>query len=428
MFRIGDRNGRLYYLTVEAMTSEDAGAFTRLCKERIFVSRTRNPANRRPMHRTSYMMWHVRLGHANVETVCRTLKGAGIEFDFRNCEVICPVCQLVNARRRTIRRVTHSPPKEQFGYRLAEDVFQLPVESVTRMRYASFMIDVYTGFCWIMLMRRKSEAPFKVTSLIDSLEATHAIKVVQVQSDRGELYRGHFPKWAQGHRPNVIEQIRSPADLQDFNGAVERPQGIVRARAAAMLVSSHLPMSFYMYALRYACDVWNAIVHTNRDVSPYELVYGKQDDVRRLQPFGCLVFVQISKESRKTRKVPKLQKALPGIFLGYAGETIILVYFFNTRQVREEYHVRFSPSIFPGLRLKTEHLRPNLTIEQGERFDNAPVDDPRDELHEPARPSELMERDGERVSPEEFDGVLEFEESDNGNFCAHIQITIGTIC
>ena len=206
----------------------------------------------------------------------------------------------------------------------------------------------------------------------------HSIKIVQVQSDRGELYRGHFPEWAANHRPNPIIQIRSPADVQDFNGVVERPQGIVRARAAAMLVHSKLPMSFYTCALQYASAIWNATIHTDCSKTPHELVFGNRDDVRRLQPFGCLVFVQIPKEARSKRGVPKLHKALPGVFLGYTGETIIKVYFFNTRTVREEYHVRFCPRRFPGLHLRSEHLSLDLESEPL-NVDSISGDEPHDD-------------------------------------------------
>src|SRR5262249_15974721 len=150
-----------------------------------------------------------------------------------------------------------------------------------RKRYASFVIDVYTKYTWIMFTRRKSEVPRKVTELLSKLEAQYSIQIVQVQSDRGELYRGHFPEWAARHAPNPIVQIRSPADVHDFNGIVERPQGLVRVKAAAMLVHSKLPKHFYIYALEYACTVWNATVHTNQSVTPYELVHGRRDNVLR---------------------------------------------------------------------------------------------------------------------------------------------------
>jgi hypothetical protein len=80
-----------------------------------------------------------------------------------------------------------------------------------------------------------------------------------------------------------------------------------------------------------------------------------------------LVFVYVTKKHRPKR-LSAYQKAEPGIFLGYRGTRVALVYKYRTRKVHEEYHVTYCESEFPGLKLEPNDLNPLLSKEAWAKY------------------------------------------------------------
>jgi len=81
-----------------------------------------------------------------------------------------------------------------------------------------------------------------------------------------------------------------------------------------------------------------------RNISPYQVLFGKTPNYTQLKPFGCLCFA-----STLTRNRDKLMpRALPGVFLGYPfSQKGYKVLNLQTGQVIVSRDVKFSETIFP---------------------------------------------------------------------------------
>jgi hypothetical protein len=339
--KIGNRVGNLYYLEIAPT-------------HRALVIR---PDYRRPSRSKTFLEWHCILGHAGKKQVCDTLEAAGIHFDFRKDPTQCSVCGLANFKRRKIGDSQRLFPPTRFLHTVGEDLFDTPCETYYRHNYGLFIIDRYSSFPWVIWVRNKSDAPEAFIQFMTDLEAMHEQSLLILVADRGEMDCSQIAEWSEAHRPNCVKCYYSPADTQAFNGVTERPSGIYRARTISMLTTAHLPNRFYNFAMDYAIDIGRAIVPT-MGISPFEKVFNRLDDYSRFHPFGCLVAVFVPKNLRPKRVKRKFHKAEAGIFLGYKGQRIILVYKFRTHQVHDEFHVRFCDNEYPGLSIRENHLTP----------------------------------------------------------------------
>jgi len=350
LMHIGHKAGHLYYLDI-MNTPPTAQRVTKR------LDSNQNGEFKAKQNRLSYMEWHFRLGHASHDILTRTLRSHGISFNFSKDEITCPVCQLANFRKPNVSPAERTATR--FLETLAEDTFPLEVETYYRAKYCIFIIDAFTRYAWALWAHSKDQIPQLFIQLCTQLETRYSLPIIEIRSDGGELACKEIQNFCETHKPNVIDFKPSPAHSQAVNGMVERSLGIYRARASSMLTTATLPARFFNFAMDYSIAIGRVLASTDR-VTPYELVHHVKPNYQRFHAFGCLVAVYVPKKYRSAW-IPHYHKAEPGIFLGYKGTRVILVYKFRTRRIHSDVYVRFCDTIFPGLSLQPHHLNPFLT-------------------------------------------------------------------
>jgi hypothetical protein len=400
---IGRRMGNLYYMNIGEMENEGRPytAKTALSKGETDV------LYKGPSKRTPYLTWHVKLGHVNPAKVMKTLRDAGIGFDFSKEDTTCQICQRIAMRRLPYSGSATRPTK--ILQKICEDTFELEVPTLEGYRYCSYLIDVATYKKWLIFLKSKADAPKEIIKLIKTLEVQHKSVVETVQTDGGELNCQMFREFCNNHEPNVIDFRMSPPHTQALNGFVERHIGIDKDRAGCMLAQANLPGRFIKYALEYAVYVGNLVHNPLLNKTPMEALTGRKPDQKHykaLHLFGCLVFSFVPKGLRGKR-LGAYQKAEPGIFLGYEGKGIVRVWKHRTKTVHSEYHVAFCETEFPGLKLEDRHLNHLLNQIDWEEKDN-------DDLPQPAIARGQEEEDDEQeISIPETREVQEEQEDDD---------------
>ena len=84
----------------------------------------------------------------------------------------------------------------------------------------------------------------------------------------------------------------------------------------AMLSESHLPASFWGEALSAQIHVWNRLPTSSlKGITPFEAWFKRKPDVSHLRVFGCLAYVFIQKDKRKSLQ-PHMEQC---VFIGYSG-------------------------------------------------------------------------------------------------------------
>ena len=412
---IGRRMGNLYYMTIGE--PEEKGS-TFAAKTALSKDETEVPS-RGPSKRTSYMTWHVKLGHVNPTKVMKTLRDAGIGFDFSKENTTCQICQRIAMRRLPYSGSATRPTK--ILQKICEDTFELEVPTLEGHRYCSYLVDVATYKKWLIFLKSKADAPKEIIKLLKTLEVQHKSVVETVQTDGGELNCQEFREFCNNHEPNVIDFRMSPPHTQALNGFVERHIGIDKDRAGCMLAQANLPGRFIKYALEYAVYVGNLVHNPLLNKTPMEALTGRKPDQKHykaLHLFGCLVFSFVPKGLRGKR-LGAYQKAEPGIFLGYEGKGIVRVWKHRTKAVHNEYHVAFCETEFPGLKLEDRHLNPLLNqIDWEEKNDlSQPAiargqeeEDHEQEISKPETQTVQEEQDDDFL----YDGTIQLNPDENG--------------
>lgn len=82
------------------------------------------------------------------------------------------------------------------------------------------------------------------------------------------------------------------ADASNQNGPVEQSHQTIGNALRSMLSGAGLDAKFWPYAFKHFLRITNALRSAGRDLSPYEMTQGRQDDFTRFRTFGARVWVR----------------------------------------------------------------------------------------------------------------------------------------
>ena len=106
-----------------------------------------------------------------------------------------------------------------------------------------------------------------------------------VRSDGGTEYLGEF-------RNFLIEQgithQQGPPYRKHIPPEAERSHRTILNWGRANHYASKLPMKYYNEAQKFAAHLFNVVVHSGANKSPWELMLGKPYDFDKIRPFGCV--------------------------------------------------------------------------------------------------------------------------------------------
>ena len=262
----------------------------------------------------NYDTWHKRLGHPSKNVLKHTLehtKGFDEKVVFPSTNPICPGCTQGKMHNKSfpISNKRASKPLEL----IHADLLELPIESYHRKKWCLMLLDDYSSFAHMALLRSKSETLTAVQSYIKLMENQHDIKVKYFRSDRGGEFKSHeFDKYLAN---KGIFREQSAPHIHQQNGRAERLNDTILEKAESMRLDSSCPKSWWEFAFETAIHVYNhtPLRRTNWK-TPYENLTNKKPDIHYLRIFGCLAWVLIPKEIRKDKLAPRSE---PMTFIGY---------------------------------------------------------------------------------------------------------------
>ncbi|KXJ80258.1 hypothetical protein RP20_CCG025870 [Aedes albopictus] len=174
------------------------------------------------------------------------------------------------------------------------------------------MIDDYSRFCVVFLLKSKSEAASKIEEYVRWTENIFGRKVRVVRSDGGGEYIAESLQdfyRAEGIRT----QFSTPYSPQS-NGIAERKNRTLQEMANCMLLDAGLPKRYWGEAIMTAAFIQNRLPSRATDRTPFELWTGSKPDFSRFRVFGCEAYVYVPDAKRK--KFDAKSKKLT--FVGYS--------------------------------------------------------------------------------------------------------------
>jgi len=144
------------------------------------------------------------------------------------------------------------------------------------------------------------------------------------------------------------------------NGVAERANRTMSDDITAMLSELRLPASFWGEALSAQIHIWNRLPTSSlKGMTPFEAWFKQKPDVSHLHVWGCLAYVFVQKDKRKSLQ-PHMEQC---IFVGYpSGYKGYKFYNPKTKKFIISECAKFDERMFPGLSGITASTKIDLTV------------------------------------------------------------------
>ncbi|PKU71260.1 Retrovirus-related Pol polyprotein from transposon TNT 1-94 [Dendrobium catenatum] len=289
------------------------------------------------------LSWHRRLGHPNQKTVAAISKSFP-SLCISSLKSLCNACALSKSHRLPF---FSSENVSSFPLELIHmDVWgPSPVASNDGFRYFLVLIDDYTKYTWVYLLKQKNEVSSFLVNFINYIEKQFNTAVHTLRSDGGtEFNNSHLKNFTLSR--GITHQFSCPYTPQQ-NGVSERKIRHISETARTLLLDANLPSYLWSAAVLTAVFLINYLPSPNTNfTSPHQLLFKTPPDYTILRPFGCRCYPW-TRFSAPHKLAPR---SIPCIFLGYStSHKGYKCYHPSTNKTIISRHVRFDKSLFPFL-------------------------------------------------------------------------------
>jgi transposase InsO family protein len=282
-------------------------------------------------------LWHFRLGHASNSRL--QIMQQMYPSIVLNKECVCDVCHLAKQKHLSYP-LSHSHASKCLEL-LHMDIWG-PYTTATMHGHKYFLtiVDDYSRFTWVILLKGKNEVTSQVQNFITMVETQFESKVKILRSDNGPEF-----SLASFYASKGIVHQTSCVYTPQQNGRVERKHQCILNIARALLIQSKLPPKFWGYAVLHSVYLMNRMPSMAiKGQLPYQLLFKELPDLSMLKVFGCLCYTS-THEAKRTKLDHRSFKC---VFLGYkAGMKGFTVLALHNGALLTSRHVQFEELIFP---------------------------------------------------------------------------------
>jgi transposase InsO family protein len=259
-------------------------------------------------------LWHARYSHVNFHALKKLADKEMVNDmpQIDHIERVCDGCLVGKQHRASFPAVSSfraTGPLELLHGDLCG-----PISQATNAgkKYFLLLVDDFSRFMWIVLIRTKDEAFEAFLKVKAATEMELQLQVRSLCTNRGgEFISREFSAYCE--EKGIKRFITAPYSPQP-NGVVERRNQTVVAMARSLLKSKNLPNMFWGEAVTTAVYLLNrALTKSVTHKTPYEVFYGRKPNVAHLRTFGCIGHVK-----KATPHLTKLQDhIMKMVFIGY---------------------------------------------------------------------------------------------------------------
>ncbi|GKA44003.1 retrovirus-related pol polyprotein from transposon TNT 1-94 [Tanacetum coccineum] len=242
--------------------------------------------------KTKSWLWHHRLSHLNFGTINK-LANDGLARGIPRLKLqkdhLCSACALGKSNKSSHQPKAKDTNQEKL-YLLHMDLCApMRVTSINGKMYILVIVDDYSRFTWVRLLRTKDEAPEAIIKCIKNIQVCLNATIRNVRTDNGtefvnQTLREFYENVGILHQTSVA---RTPQQ----NGVIERQNQTLVEAACTMLIFSKAPLFLWAEAINTACYTQNrSLIRRRYNKTPYELMQDKKLDLSFLHVFGALCY------------------------------------------------------------------------------------------------------------------------------------------
>ena len=98
-------------------------------------------------------------------------------------------------------------------------------ESLGGKRYIMVVVDDFTRYTWVILLRSKSDAPEHIETLCTRLQNEKSLKIDRIQSDNGKEFENSYME-SFCTKSSISQEFSAPITPQQ-NSVVERKNKVI---------------------------------------------------------------------------------------------------------------------------------------------------------------------------------------------------------
>lgn len=268
-------------------------------------------------HERCQHTWHRRLGHRDPDVLRRIAAEDLVSgFTLHDCgaRIVCECCLKGKFSRKPFPPVTTrktSQPLELIHTDLCG-----PMENATPSgnRYLMTLIDDFSRYTTVYLLKKKSEASSKIQQFVRSVQNSFGRKPLVIRSDGGGEYVSRELREfyeAEG----IKAQYTTPYSPQQ-NGVAERRNRYLQEMAICMLTDAGLEKLYWGEAVMTAAYLQNRLPSRVVAKTPFELWTGRKPKFDHIRVFGCDAYVHVPDVKRSKLD----EKSIKLTFVGYSEE------------------------------------------------------------------------------------------------------------
>lgn len=267
---------------------------------------------KRPIDFSHTYLWHLRLGHINLDRISRLVKDGPLSS--LKVEAL-PTCESCLEGKMTKRPFPIKGNRTSDVLELIHSDLCGPMSVQARGGFEYFVTftDDYSRYGYIYLLRRKSECFEKFKEFKAVTEKQHGKYIKSLRSDRGGEYLSReFIAYLT--EQGITSQLSAPGMPQQ-NGVAERRNRTLMEMVRSMMSYSDLPISFWGYAIETAAYILNLVPSKSVPKTPTELWTGRKPSLRHVRMWGCPAHVLKGKADKLDSKTDLC------FFIGYPRGT-----------------------------------------------------------------------------------------------------------
>jgi hypothetical protein len=202
-------------------------------------------------------------------------------------------------------------------------------------KYILVVVDDYSRYTWIRLLKEKSKVFDQATILFKQMQVEQDCIIQRIRSDHGrEFENSNFEDFCNQY--GIKHEFSSPITPQQ-NGVVERKNRVIQEMARVMLHAKQLAQHFWGEAVHTACHIIiRVFLRPTTNKTPYEIWRGKKPTVKYFKVFGSKCYILRDRENLGKFDA----KSDVGIFLGNSTSSrASQVYNTRTKVVMESVNV-----------------------------------------------------------------------------------------